>query len=101
MPGAEAGDPGGEGAVHVSVPGLGVGTLGMWRWGGWGDPRTKGNKKHKVDVITWELDLSLALESPGSCFIAKTRFARLPLLTGCESPQLSYQPPQLSLQGSC
>lgn len=44
MPGAEAGDPGGEGAVHVSVTGLGG---CMWRWGG--ALRTKGNKKHKAD----------------------------------------------------
>lgn len=68
---------------------------------GWVDPRTEGDEKHKVDIIAWNSDLPLALEGPGSCLGTKARFARSPLLTGCESPQLSYQPPQLSLQGSC
>ena len=103
MPGAEAGDPGREGAVHVSVLCLG------WEWVqvacggrvGWVDTRTEGDEKHKVDIIAWKLDLPLALEGPGSCLITKAKFARSPLLTGCESPQLSYQPPLLSLQGSC
>lgn len=78
MPGAEAGDPGREGAVHVSVLCLG------WEWV---------HEKHKVDIIAWKSDLPLALEGPGSCLITKAKFARSPLLTGCESPQLSYQQP--------
>jgi hypothetical protein len=54
MPGAEAGDPGGEGAVHVSRAVLGVGGDCMWRWA---DSRTEGNKKHKTDVTDGKLDL--------------------------------------------
>lgn len=88
MPGAEAGDPGREGAVHVSVLCLG------WEWVqvacgggvGWVDPRTEGHKKHKVDTVAWKSD-----QGPGSCLITKAKFSRSPLLTGCESPQLSYQ----------
>lgn len=66
---------------------------------GWVDPSTEGDEKHKVDIIAWNSDLPLALEGPGSCLVTKARFVRSPVLTGCESPQLSYQLPRFIIAG--